>query len=251
MDSSRRATAGGRGPFPETYGQWWTILEALPREALFVVARTFCAGLISLSRTTERMEEQNVAILEEFQRTAGDPDALSSALLERLVSAMPIFRGVEAILEHAAVQAADPYADAVRSQLARVTECCRVLKWPPHTPAATGFGGGASHYASGVNRANATLQWPTAAIPWNTPARPGSPSVGLCQVPKRLLQAGAATSRSRSRPQRSRQPSSSRSRSPLRRRPAVHLEPAKTSGKASPARPRPSSSVSFPGLDVS
>ena len=224
-------------------------MEALPREALFVVARTFCAGLISLSRTTERMEEQNVAILEELQRTAGDPDALSSALLERLVSAMPIFRGVEAILEHAAVQAADPYADAVRSQLERVTECCRVLKWPPHTPAATWFGGGASHYASGVNQANATLQWPT--IPWNTPVRPGSPSVGLCQVPKRLLQAGAATSRTRLRPQGSRQPSSSRSRSPLRRRPAVHLEPAKASGKASPARPRPSSSVSFPGLDVS
>ena len=102
MASSRRATAGGRGPFPETYGQWWTILEALPREALFEVASTFCAGLISLSRTTEQMEQQNVAIREEFQRTAGGPDAPSSALLQRPVSATPILRGVETILEHAA-----------------------------------------------------------------------------------------------------------------------------------------------------
>ena len=133
MARSRRATAGGRGPFPETYGQWWTILEALPREALFEVASTFCAGLISLSRTTEQMEEQNVAIREEFQRTAGGPDAPSSADLQRPVSAIPIFRGVETILEHAAVLAADPYADAVQSQLARVTGCRRVLTGQTHS----------------------------------------------------------------------------------------------------------------------
>ena len=360
-------------------------MGALPPEALFGVASTFCAGLISLSRT-EQMEQQDVAIREEFQRTAGGPDAPSSALLQRPVSATPILRGVETILEHAAVQAADPYADAVQSQLARVTECRRVLTGETHsvftealrersqrtppgnrmvwarrpkastprrgragapldpTPAATGFGGGAApeldcpapprhprggvarasslpapsearrehmtkalgqaaernrgvstavletvvvpscgapgitpaprpqrrplssvarappgitraplpshcnqrHDGDGpeerpwrhlnsrvrgeveiqdrrrppraqrsaarhpmqerVNQANATLQWPTPAIPWNTPVRPRSPSVG--------------STRSRSR-----------SRSPLRRRPAVHLQPAKTSGK--------------------
>ena len=87
-----------------------------------------------------------------------------------------------------------------------------------------------------VNQANVTLQWPTPAIPWNTPVRPRSPSVGLCQEPVRLLQAGASRSRSRSRPQRSRQQSLSRSRSPLRRRPAVHLQPAKTSGKGKVGR---------------
>ena len=365
----RRETAGGRGPFPETYGQWWTILGALPREALFGVASTFCAGLISLSRTTEQMEQQNVAIREEFQRTAGGPDAPSSALLQRPVSATPILRGVETILEHAAVQAADPYAEAVQSQLARVTECSRVLTGKSHfvfaealrdrsqrtppwnrmvwaktrggqarrpkastprrgragapldpTPAATGFGGGAApeldcpapprqprgsvgrasslsappetrrqhitevlgqaaersrgvskavletgvvpscgapgitpappperrplpckviyvqrHDGDGpqetqdpvqerVNQANATLQWPTPAIPWNTPVRLRSPSVGVSR------------SRSRSRPHRSRQQSLSRSRSPLRRRPAVHLQPAKTSGKGKVGR---------------
>ena len=74
-----------------------------------------------------------MAIREEFQRTAGGPDAPSSALLQRPVSAMPILRGVETILEHAAVQAADPYADAVQSQLARVTECRRVLTGETHS----------------------------------------------------------------------------------------------------------------------
>ena len=64
-----------------------------------------------------------------------------------------------------------------------------------------------------VNQANATLQWPTPAIPWNTPVRPRSPSVG--------------STRSRSR-----------SRSPLRRRPAVHLQPAKASGKGRVGRGR-------------
>ena len=108
-------------------------MEALPREALFEVASTFCAGLISLSRTTEQMEQQDVAIREEFQRTAGGPDAPSSSLLQRPVSATPILRGVESILEHAAVQAADPYADAVQSQLARVTECSRVLTGETHS----------------------------------------------------------------------------------------------------------------------
>ena len=76
-----------------------------------------------------------------------------------------------------------------------------------------------------VNEANVTLQWPTPVIPWNTPVRPRSPSVGLCQEPVSLCWL-----------QRSRQQSSSRSRSPLRRRPAVHLQPAKTSGKGKVGR---------------
>ena len=38
--------------YPETYGQWWAILESLSRPALFEAATTFCAGLISISRAT-------------------------------------------------------------------------------------------------------------------------------------------------------------------------------------------------------
>ena len=114
---------------PETYGQWWAILECLSRPALFEAATTFCAGLISIARATSQMEAQTTRLRDTLM---GDPRYASQLpdptfaqldlLCTRPVSAVPILHGVQSILNHTAEVLADEYATSLQSAFVLATE---------------------------------------------------------------------------------------------------------------------------------
>ena len=120
MRGPTRGRSGRRPEFSATFAErqavfaeWQAVLGQLPPETLLEVTTIFLAGLFALSDST-----LPPTIPREARQAAARPGTPLRTLVRRPISSVPIERGVDAVLAHAASAALPHVSSAVASRLA-------------------------------------------------------------------------------------------------------------------------------------